>query len=130
MYVAAADDWPGCWAKGMSVWSDHANFISTAYAGTGAMKTDFTRTGKRTKEGALEDGKRSLMRYIKNNLFDGPRQVCCFVRPFRRLGSRLCQDGYDLVTGTWIPRQGPQTALFLVTDNRPLLIRAVSVSCA
>lgn len=59
----------------MTVWSDHANFISMAYAGTGALKTDFTRTGKRTRKGLLEDGWNSVMRYLKNNFFDGARQV-------------------------------------------------------
>ena len=57
------------------VWSDHANEISTAYSGTGALKVDFTRTGKRTKVGLLEDGYKSVMRYLKNNFFDGARQV-------------------------------------------------------
>ena len=32
------------------------------------------RTGKRTKAGALEDGRRSVMRYFKNNFADGFRQ--------------------------------------------------------
>lgn len=59
----------------MAVWTDHANFISIAYSGTGALKTDFTRTGKRTRQGLLEDGWNSVMRYLKNNFFDGARQV-------------------------------------------------------
>jgi phosphatidylinositol 4-phosphatase len=58
------------------VWADHADSISQAYSGTGALKTDFTRTGKRTKAGALQDGVNGAMRYIKNNYFDGTRQVC------------------------------------------------------
>ncbi|PSR80730.1 hypothetical protein PHLCEN_2v6646 [Hermanssonia centrifuga] len=57
------------------MWSDHANEISVAYSGTGALKTDFTRTGQRTKMGLLEDGYKSVMRYLKNNFFDGARQV-------------------------------------------------------
>jgi hypothetical protein len=65
------------------VWSDHANFISTAYAGTPALKTDFTRTGKRTRMGAFEDFTKSAMRYLKNNYFDGPRQVIDFGYPLR-----------------------------------------------
>ncbi|RLN93599.1 hypothetical protein BBJ28_00019577, partial [Nothophytophthora sp. Chile5] len=35
------------------VWGNNADAISLFYAGTGALKTDFTRTGKRTKKGAL-----------------------------------------------------------------------------
>ena len=59
----------------LPVWSDHADLISKAYAGTGALKTDFTRTGKRTRQGALDDLKKSVLRYLKNNHFDGARQV-------------------------------------------------------
>lgn len=56
------------------VWGNNADAISIFYAGTGALKTDFTRTGKRTKKGALMDGYNSCMRYIKNNFMDGYRQ--------------------------------------------------------
>lgn len=58
-----------------SVWADHADIISIQYSGTGALKTDFTRTGKRTYNGMLRDLKNSLQRYYKNNLRDGIRQV-------------------------------------------------------
>ena len=44
--------------------------MSVLYSGTGALKTDFTRTGKRSFAGKLEDGKRSLMRYVLNNFED------------------------------------------------------------
>jgi phosphatidylinositol 4-phosphatase len=63
------------------VWADHADFISVAYSGTGALKTDFTRTGKRTLVGNMADGVNSITRYIKNNFYDGPRQVRPYV-PF------------------------------------------------
>lgn len=33
-----------------NTWADNADIISTQYSGTGALKTDFTRTGKRTKQ--------------------------------------------------------------------------------
>ncbi|XP_056638970.1 phosphatidylinositol-3-phosphatase SAC1 [Diorhabda sublineata] len=57
-----------------NIWADNADIISTQYSGTGALKTDFTRTGKRTKSGVLRDGINSLTRYYKNNLTDGFRQ--------------------------------------------------------
>lgn len=88
------------------LWSEHADAISRAYSGTGALKTDFTRTGKRTKKGALDDFYKSAMRYLKNNFFDGARQ-----------------DAFDLVTGVWTPEHG--AAGFLISDDRPLIIRAV-----
>lgn len=114
------------------MWSDHANEISVAYSGTGALKTDFTRTGKRTKVGALEDGYKSIMRYIKNNYFDGARQVRFFwvagsasrCQAYVLMG--LAQDAFDLMTGTWSPRRGWSPAS-LVSDRRPLVTRAVSM---
>lgn len=57
------------------MWADHADVISIQYSGTGALKTDFTRTGKRTYNGMLRDLKNSLQRYYKNNLRDGIRQA-------------------------------------------------------
>ncbi|XP_045513127.1 phosphatidylinositol-3-phosphatase SAC1 [Pieris brassicae] len=56
------------------VWADHADMISVQYSGTGALKTDFTRTGKRTRLGLVRDGINSLTRYYKNNFSDGFRQ--------------------------------------------------------
>lgn len=56
------------------VWADNADVVSTQYSGTGALKTDFTRTGKRTRAGLIRDGLNSLMRYYKNNFNDGRRQ--------------------------------------------------------
>lgn len=64
-------------------------------------------TGKRSKEGALQDGINSVVRYVKNNFLDGPRQ-----------------DAYDLVTGTWVPRRGEEVGWNV--DKRELVVRAVS----
>ncbi|CAB4036756.1 phosphatidylinositide phosphatase SAC1-B, partial [Paramuricea clavata] len=57
-----------------NAWADNADACSNQYAGTGALKTDFTRTGKRTRWGLLQDGYNSMIRYYKNNFSDGFRQ--------------------------------------------------------
>ncbi|XP_014879916.1 phosphatidylinositide phosphatase SAC1-B-like [Poecilia latipinna] len=57
-----------------NAWADNANACAVQYAGTGALKTDFTRTGKRTRWGLLMDGWNSMIRYYKNNFSDGFRQ--------------------------------------------------------
>ena len=44
------------------VWADHGDEVSRQYAGTGAMKSAFTRTGKRDLWGLLDDGAKSLTR--------------------------------------------------------------------
>ncbi|XP_049879957.1 phosphatidylinositol-3-phosphatase SAC1 isoform X2 [Pectinophora gossypiella] len=72
-----------------TVWADHADMISTQYSGTGALKTDFTRTGKRTHIGMIRDGINSLTRYYKNNFSDGFRQ-----------------DTIDLILGKYVVADG------------------------
>lgn len=101
----SVDDHPEFMLMFRNVWADHADSVSKAYAGTGALKTDFTRTGKRTNQGLLQDGVNSVMRYIKNNFFDGDRQ-----------------DAYDLVTGAYVARRG---AIPPLSDTRPLLLRSM-----
>ncbi|GLV39628.1 Sac1 phosphatase [Carabus blaptoides fortunei] len=71
------------------VWADNADMISIQYSGTGALKTDFTRTGKRTRMGLIKDGVNSLTRYYKNNFADGFRQ-----------------DAIDLLLGHYAVQEG------------------------
>jgi len=56
------------------LWADNADALSIFYTGTGALKTDFTRTGKRTRKGELADFQNSVTRYYLNNFVDGYRQ--------------------------------------------------------
>jgi hypothetical protein len=87
------------------IWADNADVVSTSYSGTGALKTDFTRTGVRTRAGLLQDGRNSITRYLKNNFADGPKQ-----------------DAFDLFLGAYLPT----TSSYLVfVDQRPLLIQAI-----
>ncbi|KAI8580280.1 hypothetical protein K450DRAFT_280022 [Umbelopsis ramanniana AG] len=67
-----------------NIWADNADAVSFTYSGTGALKTDYTRTGQRTKAGALQDFSNSATRYVKNNYLDGSRQ-----------------DGFDLFLGNF-----------------------------
>jgi hypothetical protein len=57
-----------------NIWADNGDYCSIQYSGTGALKTDYTRTGKRTLAGPLRDGYNSIVRYFKNNFLDGFRQ--------------------------------------------------------
>ena len=87
------------------VWADNADVVSKSYSGTGALKTDFTRTGNRTKAGAFQDLQNSITRYARNNFMDGPKQ-----------------DAFDLFLGAYIPN-GAAHGVF--TDRRPLLIQSI-----
>lgn len=83
------------------------------YSGTGALKTDFTRTGQRTKAGALQDLSNSLTRYVKNNFKDGQRQ-----------------DAFDLFLGNYqIPAKVADSTTKQVspfTTIKPLRVRVVN----
>jgi len=69
-----------------NAWTDHADQLSLLYSGTGALKTDFTRTGKRTMVGAMFDGVNSVQRYFIQNFNDG-----------------FLQDGIDLCLSRYKP---------------------------
>jgi len=58
------------------IWTKNADALSMLYTGTGALKTDFTRTGKRSSQGAINDGRNSIVRYVKGNFYDGYNQNC------------------------------------------------------
>ena len=57
-----------------NMWADHADMLALQYTGTKALKTDYTRTGKRGLPGMLRDGYNSCVRYFYNNFNDGFRQ--------------------------------------------------------
>ncbi|KIH63290.1 hypothetical protein ANCDUO_06406 [Ancylostoma duodenale] len=56
------------------LWADNGDECSRQYAGTGALKADFTRLGKRTYTGAINDAINAITRYFRNNFADGYRQ--------------------------------------------------------
>lgn len=57
-----------------SVWVNNADAMSFGYAGTGALKTDVVKNGKRSVKGMFNDGMNSVMRYYINNFTDGAKQ--------------------------------------------------------
>lgn len=52
-----------------ALWADNGDAVSRAYAGTAALKGDYTRTRRRNLRGALTDLTLTLERYYRN-LFD------------------------------------------------------------
>lgn len=91
-----------------NMWADNADVVSKAYSGTGALKTDFTRTGERTRAGMVQDLSNSITRYLRNNFLDGPRQ-----------------DGFDVFLGTYLPEDSALGSLLLFIDRRPVIIQAI-----
>ena len=59
-----------------NIWADNGDFLSNAYTGTDALKGDFTRIGKKTIKGTINDGKLACIRYYVNAFKDGYNQDC------------------------------------------------------
>ncbi|RMZ76345.1 hypothetical protein DV738_g4988, partial [Chaetothyriales sp. CBS 135597] len=53
-----------------TLWADNGDAVSRQYAGTAALKGDFTRTRKRKMQGAMFDFSLTLTRYYKNMFND------------------------------------------------------------
>uniref|UniRef100_A0A0N5AP71 Phosphatidylinositol-3-phosphatase SAC1 n=1 Tax=Syphacia muris TaxID=451379 RepID=A0A0N5AP71_9BILA len=57
-----------------NLWADNGDECSKQYAGTPALKADYTRLGRRTWTGVYNDGINAITRYFRNNFGDGYRQ--------------------------------------------------------
>ncbi|KAK5133088.1 hypothetical protein LTR08_008198 [Meristemomyces frigidus] len=62
------------WARHGTLWADCGDALSKIYAGTGALKSSFTRSGKMSLAGALADMRKSAHRLYINNFEDKGRQ--------------------------------------------------------
>ncbi|XP_071503651.1 phosphatidylinositol-3-phosphatase SAC1-like [Diadema antillarum] len=97
-----------------NTWADNADACSRQYAGTGALKTDFTRTGKRTRFGLVRDGVNSLIRYYLNNFVDGYRQDAI----------DLLLGNYEIEEGEGVVRPSP---LRKSRDAKFMLLPAIAM---
>ncbi|KAF2090828.1 hypothetical protein K490DRAFT_62155 [Saccharata proteae CBS 121410] len=62
------------WNRHGTLWADNGDALSRIYAGTGALKSSFTRHGKMSLAGALADARKSATRMYINNFADKGRQ--------------------------------------------------------
>ncbi|XP_072247471.1 phosphatidylinositide phosphatase SAC2 isoform X2 [Leuresthes tenuis] len=64
-----------CYRIYQVMWANNGDTISRQYAGTAALKGDFTRTGERKLAGVMKDGVNSANRYYLNRFRDAYRQA-------------------------------------------------------
>ena len=62
------------WMRHSTLWADNGDTLSRIYAGTGALKSSFTRHGKMSLAGALADARKSATRLYVNHFEDKNRQ--------------------------------------------------------
>lgn len=112
------------------VWANNGDAISRAYAGTSALKGDFTRTGRRDLSGLLNDGVNSLARMYSSTFSDwfcqavidfmlGNRTLSVFSEFLLKLQS---SDPRDLIRLSKIRTEAIATAVArILTEGEGLL---------
>lgn len=62
------------WMRHSTLWADNGDALSKIYAGTGALKSSFTRHGKMSFGGLMADARKSATRLYVNHFEDKGRQ--------------------------------------------------------
>jgi len=88
------------WMRHSALWADNGDALSKIYAGTGALKSSFTRYGKMSLAGALADARKSATRLYVNHFEDKNRQNTVDLLLGRLVGQNSV-DLYDPVND-WV----------------------------
>lgn len=107
----------------MALWANNGDIISRQYAGTNALKGDYTRTGERKLTGLMKDGMNSANRYYLARFKDSFRQATIDLM----LGNQISPDSLNVLGGQQAPDdndvlEGAEHAKLLVEDCRRLLL--------
>ena len=96
------------WARHGTLWADNGDALSKIYAGTGALKSSFTRSGKQSIAGMLADVRKSAQRLYINNFEDKGRQNTIDVLLGRLMG-QMPVHLYDPIND-WVTAEIPRKA--------------------
>ncbi|EXJ96369.1 hypothetical protein A1O1_01495 [Capronia coronata CBS 617.96] len=88
------------WMRHSTLWADNGDALSKIYAGTGALKSSFTRHGKMSLAGAIADARKSATRLYVNHFEDKNRQNTVDLLLGRLVGQNSV-DLYDPVND-WV----------------------------
>ncbi|XP_013185101.2 phosphatidylinositide phosphatase SAC2 [Amyelois transitella] len=114
----------------LAMWADNGDVISRQYAGTKALKGDYTRTGERKLTGMMKDGVASANRYYLSTFKDALRQVAIDVMTgeSRSIPTQLIVQEGAAVCTTVKDEPAPDTAAMaqhvksLIDDCKKLLV--------
>ncbi|KRF83573.1 phosphatidylinositide phosphatase SAC2 isoform X2 [Drosophila virilis] len=106
----------------MALWANNGDIISRQYAGTNALKGDYTRTGERKISGMMKDGMNSANRYYLARFKDSYRQATIDLM----LGNHVSSESLSALGGQAAPDEADgesaEQAKMLVEDCRRLLL--------
>ncbi|XP_017081971.2 phosphatidylinositide phosphatase SAC2 isoform X3 [Drosophila eugracilis] len=91
----------------MVLWANNGDIISRQYAGTNALKGDYTRTGERKISGMMKDGMNSANRFFIQNFADSFRQCIIDLMQGQLLRPEELQE--DQVLNTILQILTPET---------------------
>lgn len=72
--IASSSNLSVFWMRHSALWADNGDALSKIYAGTGALKSSFTRHGKMSFGGLMADARKSATRLYVNHFEDKGRQ--------------------------------------------------------
>ncbi|XP_033207947.1 phosphatidylinositide phosphatase SAC2 isoform X2 [Belonocnema kinseyi] len=100
------------------LWANNGDIISKQYAGTNALKGDYTRTGERKFTGLMKDGMNSANRYYLNRFKDVYRQATIDMM----LGNPVSEDIFQERTDEEDNAATAVHVKLLIEDCKKLLI--------
>ena len=113
-----------------TLWADNGDYISKQYAGTAALKGDFTRTRKRNWTGALSDFSLTLTRYY-NNVFGDYFMQACIDYYLGKVGPSVFEEfEADMMSQDYaldmrrIRRNGIETCVKIVLEDPTEVLKA------
>lgn len=91
------------------LWANNGDIISKQYAGTNALKGDYTRTGERKLAGIMKDGMNSANRLVKYYLDYWDQIYICICRYYKsHFTDSLRQCCLDLIHGNAVTESDVQ----------------------
>lgn len=104
------------WMRHSALWADNGDTLSKIYAGTGALKSSFTRHGKMSLAGAIADARKSATRLYVNHFEDKSRQNTVDLLLGRLVGQNSV-DLFDPVNDWVVSEVGRRRAEFETRDH-------------
>lgn len=101
------------------VWSEQADALSQAYTSASALKTDFTRTGKRSLAGRIGDSLTSVKRLMNRAFTDTEKQsmLDLFLARHSLVGLSSLRQRFSQLSLSWKARSDRNTELWLAVDS-------------
>ncbi|KAI0482270.1 SacI homology domain-containing protein [Xylariaceae sp. FL0804] len=115
------------WVRHSTLWADNGDALSRIYAGTGALKSSFTRHGKMSLAGAFADARKSATRLYINNFTDKARQNTIDML-LGRLVSQTPVQLFDPISDYILGELGKRSSEFSSSESITMLVGSFNLN--